>query len=833
MRRVGRLFVRALSLGVWVALPEFVAAQAPARTIVPLNDGWRFTIDSGQASSFFNDSDPLKPLKAAKGWRQVTLPHTWNALDPTDEIPGYRRGTGVYARTLDVSRYPRDARLILRFEGANTIADVRVNGMSAARHVGAYVGFDVDITPLVRRDTPNRVLVKVSNADDPQLIPSSRSDFVIYGGLTRNVSLLVVPAQYIAHLSVRTPYVSRDSARATVLVTVAMPSSRKARRKTRTIDARLLDTAGRMVARATRNIALAGDTTSVLLDLPAVAKPALWSPASPSLYRLVVTLAGRPGARDSVEEKVGFRSFVFLDHGPFYLNGERLLLRGTQRHEERAGIGGAVPDSVQVADMAAIKAMGANFVRLAHYPQAPSVYRAADSLGILVWDELPWDRGGVGDAVWRANTKRLLGEQIRQNENHPSIILWSLGNEIQDVLEPEKKGDTRTLRAFLTELKGIATTLDPSRPTAIRKFDAGADIVDVYSPSIWAGWYRGVYNDYETALVDAMRKYPRMLHMEYGADAHFGRHTDTPITGAGMKLDPGVEESVGKPVANIARDGDWSESYQSDLLDWHLMVSERMPNYAGGAQWVFRDFATPLRPENPIPYVNEKGLTTRDGRPKDAWYLYRAYWTDSPHFTYIVSHSWTERGGPAGKPLMVKVYSNCANVDLRVNDSGQGLKVRRRDDFPAQGLRWDVMFREGNNTLVTRCGDAVDESTTDSLTIMYTSGPAVRATDIRLETTRLPDGHLLVEALLVDANGRVALDAADRVYFDYNGSGHLVSAQGTPTGSSVIEAANGRAAIEVVPPSPGQHAIVTARTQQLNGASITIGGSGGDPKLRP
>jgi len=817
MRGVWRLRVAAtlaVAVGAVTTVPRAMCAQQGARVEADLDAGWRYAPDSlGRAA----DSIP------ATQWQPVTLPHSWNALDATDMTPGYRRGAGWYRRALDVSGYPAGATLILHFEGANTVADVWVNGQRAGGHVGGYVGFDVDITKQLKREAPNDVLVRVSNAGDPALIPSSRSDFVIYGGLTRNVKLRVVPATHVSHVSVRTPLVSAERSRAVATVTVASGGGRGRV----ALDARLVSPAGKVVARTSRQLTLDSDSAEVELVLPSIAKPALWSPAHPSLYRLVVTLRGTGIARDSVEETIGFRWYEFRAHGPFYLNGERLLLRGTQRHEERAGIGGAVPDSIQVADIAAIKAMGANFVRLAHYPQAPAVYRAADSLGVLVWDELPWDRGGVGDSTWRANTRRLLREQIRQNENHPSIILWSLGNEVQDVLEPEKRGDTPTLRAFLGELKSIATALDPSRPTAMRKFDAGADIVDVYSPSIWAGWYRGVYKDYEQALTAAQAKYPRMLHMEYGADAHFGRHTDTPISGEGLRLDPGVEEAVGRPVANIAREGDWSESYQTDLLEWHLMVSERQPNHAGGAQWVFRDFATPLRPENPIPYVNQKGLMTRDGTPKDAWYLYRSWWTDSPRFAYIVSHTWTERSGPKGQPRGIRVYSNCASVELLVNGASQGIRKRVRSDFPAQGLRWDVAFTEGPNTLTARCTAPGDGATSDSMTVRYSSVPAGLPADISLDVQPMPNGHRLVVATLVDRSGRVASGASDRIYFDHTGGGHLVADQGTPTGSRVIEAANGRAAIEVAPPSGADGAaVVTVRTQDLNGAWILLPANG-------
>ena len=149
---------------------------------------------------------------------KVTLPHTWNAADATDLAPGYRRSVGWYRRSLDVIGYPADARFILHFEGANTVADVRVNGRRAGGHTGGYIGFDVDVTGYLDRQAPNVILVRVSNADDPTIIPSSRSDFVIYGGLTRNVSLRVVPPAHIGHVSVRTPVVNRAQGRAVATV---------------------------------------------------------------------------------------------------------------------------------------------------------------------------------------------------------------------------------------------------------------------------------------------------------------------------------------------------------------------------------------------------------------------------------------------------------------------------------------------------------------------------------------------------------------------------------------------------------------------------------------
>lgn len=809
--RAAAMFALATVAGAMV--PAIGAAQqADGRTTTNINAGWEYLERS------YEDPRALDTVSAG-AWQRVDLPHTWNALDATDVVPGYRREASWYRRTLEIAA-ARPARHVVRFEGANTVAEVFINGERAGGHVGGYVGFDVDITPFVRVGA-NELLVRVDNGENLDLIPSHRGDFTIYGGLTRDAWLSVLPPAGLTRIEVRTPEVSKSRARATISVELANASGASGRYL---LEATLSDPRGRIVSRRSRGITLTANAAPEVLDLPAIRSPMLWSPASPSLYRVTVTLSDDGGIVDRVEERTGFRWFRFAENGPFYLNDERLLLRGTHRHEEHAGLGAAVPNSRHRRDLELAKEMGANFIRLAHYPQDPEVYRTADSLGLLVWDELPWDRGGLGGPAWQANTKRLLREQIRQNINHPSIILWSLGNEVYDLVEEPNSGNTGALRGFLAELKAIAHELDPSRPTSMRKFDAGADVVDVYSPSIWAGWYRGVYRGYESAIADARAKFPRFFHMEYGADAHVGRHTWTPIDTLGPRASRGYEEAVGQPVENIARDGDWSESYQTDLMDWHLMVSERQDSLTGNAQWVFKDFATPLRPENPIPYVNQKGLLTRDGTPKDAYYVYKSYWTTSPKFAYIVSRTWTERSGPKGTPRSVRVYSNCTSVELSANGKPLGAKRRVRDDFPAQGLRWDVAFVEGSNALVARCTGTGEQPVRDSLGVRYTFETAGRAEQISVTTSPLANGRLLVEAVLVDGKGRRVLSAHDRVYFYHHGDGELLADLGTPTGSRVIEAANGRAAIELVAPRAGERAVIVVRTQVLNGTRLIIDG---------
>lgn len=786
--------------------PSVFSVRATGRSLSPsrlvsLDSGWSYSEDSTH-------------------WQPVTLPHTWNATDAVDPVPGYRRDVGWYRRSLDVRRYAPNDRILMRFESANTVADVYVNGRRAGGHAGGYIGFSVDVTDYVRRDAPNDVRVRVSNAEDARVIPSGKQDFVIYGGLTRDVWLDVRPALSIERLAIRTPSV--DSARGSGDVRVVLRNPAR-RRGSVTVALSLAEPNGRVITRGFVQGQLAGDTLETLmppyrLD---VARPALWSPDTPSLYTVRASLGS-----DSIAERFGFRWARFDSGGAFHLNGQRLLIRGTHRHEEMAGVGAALSNAQHRADMAAIKAMGANWVRLAHYPQDPEVYRAADSLGLLLWDELPWGRGGVGNAEWKANTRRLLIEQVAQNGNHPSIVVWSMGNEVADVLDATDSSyrtNVDSIAAFMRELSALSHAVDPTRPTATRKFDAGNGwrSVDVYSPSIWAGWYGGVYRDYEKSITNARQKFPRMVHMEYGADAHYGRHTETPISGEGLQLDTGTTEKVGKRVANVAREGDWSESYQTDLLDWHLMVSEHLANFTGNAQWAFRDFATPLRPENPIPYVNEKGLVTRDGVPKDAYYVFKSRWTTSPKFAYIVSHAWPERSGPVNAPRDVRVYSNCDAVTLVANGVGLGERRREPSAWPAQGLVWPVKFRSGANTLDASCVE--EESARDTLTVRYTWETAGKPDHIVMSAHALPDGRVLVEARLVDAQGRTALASRDRVYFAHDGAGTLVVDQGTPTGSRVIEAANGVARIVVVRAPNGDGGVVEARTQDINGSRVTIG----------
>ena len=347
----------------------------------------------------------------------------------------------------------------------------------------------------------------------------------------------------------------------------------------------------------------------------------------------------------------------------------------------------------------------------------------------------------------------------------------------------------------------MAHRLDDTRMTAIRRCEFCNDIVDVYSPSIWAGWYRGVFTDYKSISEQEMQKVKHFLHVEWGGDSHARRHSEDAFYNLkNIEAGKGGDERAGDAslyggVPRASRDGDWSESYVVRLIDWHLKEQETMPWLTGTAYWPFKDFSTPVRPANPIPYVNQKGVIERDFTPKESYYVFQSYWTKKP-MLHIYGHSWPVRWGNDGDEKEILVYSNCSKVELFVNGESQGIHQRDSQDFPAAGLRWNVKLKNGLNTLRAVAVDT-KELLTDELTFEYQTEKWGKATAFQVKATPLKSGIIKVEAQLVDDKGIRCLDSREFIYFDIAGDGKLIQNQGTVTGSRKIQARNGRAQILV------------------------------------
>ena len=755
-------------------------SESLMRSKININSGWNY---------LENDTKNFTEIYNSLGWVAINLPHSWNSQDATDNNPGYRRSASWYKKDLLIPNIDSNNVYQLYFEGSNITTKVYVNGKEAGGHIGGYIGFTIDITEFINNGN-NEVLVRVDNSYNIDIIPSQKSDFFIYGGITRDVWLQSMAKDHIDNIKISTPKVSEKSA--SLVVIASVKSTKKPIEFS--YSAQLINPKGKVVT--TKKGTISSSTTTIAFN--DIKNPELWDVNTPNLYTVSVSLLENGKVTDRVNDKVGFRWFEFKDNGPFFLNGKRVLIRGTHRHEEHAGVGAAMSNYQHRKDMESIKEMGANFVRLAHYPQDPEIYKACDELGLLVWDELPWCRGGLGTEVWQNNTKNMLGEIINQNYNHPSIIIWSLGNEMYWLPDFQGGDNTEKMNYFLKELNDIAHKLDPSRKTAIRKFEDGAKIVDVFSPSIWSGWYSGSYKSYKTAIDKYKLDYKHFIHAEYGGDSQVGRHSEKPINGEGIFPEGWEEAIVQGKGGNIAQIGDWSESYIVDLFDWHLNVSENDPTFVGNIQWAFKDFGTPLRPEDDIPYMNQKGLVDRNGNPKDAYYVFKSYWSDKP-FTYIESHTWTERQGPKDLVRVLNVFSNCPKVEFFHNGVSLGEKIRNIKSYPACGLTWDVNFTDGKNTLVAVGTTNDGKKVTDTIDVNYRFTKNEAATGLVLSSEKLKNGNYLVTAIAVDKNNLRCLDYEDRVYFQCLSGGQTLKNQGTPTGSESIKMSNGKAAIEVIP----------------------------------
>lgn len=792
---------------VCLILASCSAGSAPLTQNKSLNQSWQY---------WENNTTELALVDANSVWQTINLPHTWNATDTVDSAPGYRRSASWYKRVLTNSEINSDGLTHLYFEGANFETQVYLNGEFVGEHIGGYIGFTMDLTPFVERGVSNELLIRVSNQFNPNLIPSQKSDFFLFGGITRDLWVKHLPRNYIAKTMVSTPEVSAATATTSVDVTVVADGNEKGH-----LTLSLINPHGKIIQQQKQKISVVKGENQIQIPLTAVDSPELWSPDTPNLYRVTVDLSldDQPLHRDT--ERFGYRWFEMRPHQGFFLNGERLLIRGTHRHEEHAGVGAAMSNTQHRNDMQMIKDLGANFVRLGHYPQDPEIYRAADELGLLIWDELPWCRGGKGGDEWERNTEHALQAMIKQNYNHPSIIFWSLGNEMYWEEDFPGGGAEEIINPYLTKLNNITKDLDPYRLTTIRKYYPGWDIVDAFSPSIWAGWYGGSYSQYEEALKKAMQQYPAFLHMEYGGSSHVGRHTETPVTATGLRgAQVSVEEAVNQAIVrSVAKDTDWNESYIVDLFDWHLNVSENLEGFAGNAQWAFKDFGTPLRPENPLPYMNMKGLVDREGNKKDAYHVFASYWSSEP-VCWIESNTWTHRNGPK-EGRDVTVYCNTDEAELFHDGESMGKKAKQAGVVPAGGLVWKVPFNNGENQLRVVGFNNGEAVVSDDHQVTYLIGKYGKFDHVKLTATPLEGDRYLIEAEANDKNGNRVLSYSERAnFYNIGDQGTLLENYGSLRKSSVIEMATGYAAIEFI--AGEKPSTIEFRTQNIKGVYVKV-----------
>lgn len=612
---------------------------------------------------------------------RVDLPHTWNAQDALSGRTDYKRGLGHYERRLFVPADWKGQRLYLRFEGANSIADLFVNGRHAGQHRGGYGAFVFEITDFVNYGKANTLRVSVNNAETLELMPLV-GDFNFYGGLYRDVHLVRTGPTCISLLDhgssgirLVQDSVSKDYAAIRALVALSNGSDTATQAE---VLLRLLD-GDREVAAQRLTLTLPPDS-SVEGSLPvSLRRPHLWDGRrDPFRYRAEVSLWRNGHEVDRVEQPLGLRYYHIDPERGFFLNGRHLPLRGVCRHQDRSEVGNALRREHHDEDAAIMAEMGANAVRLAHYPQAEYFYDLMDRYGFIVWAEIPFvgpggysDEGFVNLPAFRQNGREQLVELIRQHYNHPSIVVWGLFNELS------MRGDSPV--PYIEELNDLAHHEDPTRPTvAASNTDGPLNFVtDAMAWNRYDGWYGGTPAGLGQWLDHMHTTHPdlRIAISEYGAGASLYHQQDT--------LVKTVATSFWHPE-------NWQTHYH--MANWRE-ISAR-PFVWGSFIWNLFDFGAAHRHEGDRVGINDKGLVSFDRRTrKDAFYFYKANWNKEVPLLYLAERRCTRRTRPVQTFM---AFTNQPEAELFVNGTSCG--HAKTDSLGT--VRWNgVRLRPGQNEI--------------------------------------------------------------------------------------------------------------------------------------
>ena len=600
---------------------------------------------------------------------KVTVPHTWNAIDGADghgsEFQdfdnsvagrGFARCCKTYRRSL--SDPVPGKRYFVRSDGAAVTAMVCVNGRIVGTHRGAVTAFAFEITRFLKEH--DNVLEMVVDNHFDEFQPPVYGDYTVEGGLYRPVWLIETDPICIDPTYYGGPGVEID----------ADPDT----------------------GRVTAHVRVLGGKDEVREYR--FENPKLWSPETPNLYELAITVTNGTW-RDTVRQKIGFRKAEFRADG-FYLNGRRQQLRGVNYHQERAGSGWALSRSEIAEDLDLIKAMGADAMRGTHYPHSRTCYDLCDEKGILCWVELPASALVWTNATYVARLMETAREMIAQNRNHPSLLVWSLYNELYSVWDGQKEEMKKSpIDWVFRDLQRLFAELDPSHPTtgAWCSYTEGfglEGIVDVAASNAYPGWSEKDPNRMTTERIDRFFAKARSGRStvgigEYGAYASIYRHDD-PYAAANNASKIHAEE--------------WQVVVHHD----QYACIKRDPRVWGSFIWMMFDAASDNRDEGDHKGINDKGLVTHDHRTsKDAYHFYRANWTAAP-----MLHLCSKRMAKVGERFSVTGFSNCGPVSLFVN--GRLLGTKAPDEVNTVVWR-NVGFDVGVNVVELRAGELVDRCT--------------------------------------------------------------------------------------------------------------------------
>ena len=624
------------------------------RTIVNINRKWAFT---KQAAAV--------PTELPTLWDWVNLPHSWNGIDGQDGGNDYHRGTCYYAKDIQKMDLPQADRYYLESNGANSSADVYLNGEKKASHDGGYSTWRVDITDSLRDE--NLLVIAVDNAPNDRVYPQV-ADFTFYGGLYRDVNIICVneshfDLDYYGGSGIKvTPLVNGTNADVEVEVFVTNPA------KGQTVRYTFMDQAG--------NVLSTHEGTGTKLSTT-IENVHLWhGRKDPYLYSVKAELLKDGAVLDNVSTRFGCRSYTIDPERGFILNGEEYPLRGVSRHQDRWGIGNALLPEHHVEDMDLICEVGATTIRLAHYQHDQFFYDLCDERGMVIWAEIPYISQHM--PTGRENTISQMKELIVQNYNHPSIVVWGLSNEIT-----MKGASDKDLLENHHILNNLCHEMDKTRKTTIAAVsmcsmdDPYLQIPDVVSYNHYFGWYGGDTSMNGPWFDKFHKKHPEQPIgcSEYGCEA-LDWHTSDP------------------------QQGDYTEEYQAYYHE-ELIKQLFSRKYMWATHvWNMFDFGADARNEGGENGQNHKGLVTFDRKyKKDSFYAYKA-WLNPEPMIHLCGKRYVDRVEDVTK---VTVYSNQPAVELFANGVSLGVK-ETADHF----FYFDVP-NVGQTHLVAVAGELKDE----------------------------------------------------------------------------------------------------------------------------
>lgn len=635
------------------------------RQHVSLNDNWQFT--EGHVVE--------KNVR-----KRVDIPHTWNTTDALVGKLDYNRGLGNYEKTFKIDSAWQGKRVFIKFDGVNTVSNLFINGKHIGEHRGGYTSFVYEITDKIDYNKDNKFWVRVNNAPQLDVMPLV-GDFNFYGGIYRDVTLLVTDPVCISPLDYASPGVYLSQTKVTkdlaqVSTDIVLSNGANAAKEA-TLRLTVKD-GDKVVLQQNKPVTLAANT-QVTETIPfEIAKPRLWNgQKDPFMYSVDVELIANNVAVDKVTQPLGLRFYHVDPAKGFFLNGEHMPLKGVCRHQDRAQIGNALRKEHHIEDFEILEEMGSNAIRLSHYPHAPFFYDLLDQNGIVAWSEIPFvgpggyrDKGFVDQESFKANGRLQLTEMIKQNYNHPAVLFWGLFNELKE------DGDNPV--EYVKELNVLAKQLDPTRITTSASNQGGAlnFITDLIAWNRYDGWYGGMPKDLGKFLDSTHEKNPQLCIgvSEYGAGASIYQQQE-----ALEKTNP---TSWWHP-----------ESWQTFYHEENWKVIKDRPFVWGTFIWNLFDFGAAHRTEGDRPGINDKGLVSFNRKDKkDAFYFYKANWNTKDPFVHIADKRIDTRKATTGN---LKVYSNMDEVELFVNGKSLGKRKADVGTFVWEG----VNLTSGKNTI--------------------------------------------------------------------------------------------------------------------------------------